>query len=153
MTRQSQTEILKQLLPVAAPGGHDEALDDTAIYGPRGGLRGYERAPGAKRLGVSVVTRVLGDEAIAATVRHGHSYFYEHGFAGKYAQVHDTGPTFAAEDIAAVGASIDAARARTPEVLALLNGGDVRAAVAKAVELSEEDHDEDEDDEDQALGQ
>ncbi len=154
MSRQSQTEILKQLLPAAAPGMWDEELDDVEVRGPRGGMRGYTRAPGAARLGDAVVTRTLADNAVAATVRHGDSYYREYGFAGKKAKTRYTGPTFAVDDVPAVTACAWAAWTRDPEVLALLTDGDAQAVVAKAVERHAAvlAQDGDEDDESQALG-
>ncbi len=157
MTRQSQTEILRQLLPVAAPGGYDEALNDVEVRGPRGGMRGYTRAPGAARLGnTGIITRVMDDDDFAVDVHHGTSAHY--GYHPDHPHVRDlyTGPTFAVADMPAVTACVWAAKTRDPEVLARLTGGDAQAAVAKAVELHAavlaQDGDEDEDDESQALG-
>lgn len=136
MSQQTQTEILKQLLPVAAPGEYDEALNDVEVRGPRGGMRGYTRAPGAARLGdTGILTRVMNDDDFAVDVHHGLSFFREHGSIGKYGKTHYTGPTFAEEDIAAVRACVWAASTRQADVLALLADGDAQAAIAKAVEL------------------
>lgn len=135
MSRQSQTEILKQLLPVAAPGEYDEALNDVEVRGPRGGMRGYKRAPGAVRLGNATVTRVMDDENFAADVHHGISSHYGYHPDHHYVRDIDTGPTFSEEDIGAVRACVWAASTRQADVLTLLADGDAQAAVAKAVEL------------------
>jgi hypothetical protein len=152
MTRQSQTEILKQLLPAAAAGTYDEALNDVAVHGPRGGMRGYTRAPGAARLGnTGILTRVMDDDDFAVDVHHGLSFHY--GYHPDHPHIRNlcTGPTFPVADMPAVMACVWAARTRDPEVLARLTGGDAQAAVAKAVELHAAVFAQDTD-EDQALG-
>lgn len=132
MAKPSQTSILVQLLAAAVPGAHDETLDDVAIYGPRGGMHGYERAPGAERLGDPAVSRAT--NAAAAHVRHGRSFYDKRGPRGMRSGTQDTGPTFAVGDLPAIRACAWAAQVRQPEVLTLLATGDTQAAAAKAAE-------------------
>lgn len=132
--RMSQTEIVRELLAEAIPGGHDELLDDKGIFGPRDGLRGFERAEGAKQAGGSVVTMAVCSRRgeCSKRIHHGHAFYYDRGFAGRASGVERKPPTFAAADAKAVWAAEYAASKHQAELSKLLSAGRAAEALALA---------------------
>jgi len=125
----SSTEALRRALAVRIPGGLTHELSDEPVLGPRGGLRGYERAEGAFRPADRAVTAaVCGRDHCSGKVEHGHSFFFERGFRGKRAKSSSTGPTF--RDTVRVRAVISAATSAASTQRAW---PDVRDPLAEAI--------------------
>lgn len=126
ISKMTQGEVVSELLREVLPGDHDESLDYAEDRGPRGGLHGYYPVSGTFRPADPVVSRAVREYE---GVRHGDSFYYEGGGPGKWSKTTYTGPTF--PDTEAVRAVI--ANRNYPEVVRLVNVGDVRAAVDVAL--------------------